>query len=62
MAVHSMVGFSGALFGPMLVGVVLDVTGGQASIMAWGLGFGLMGVFGLLGFACLLLLDRQARG
>tara|TARA_B100000676_G_scaffold311520_1_gene381704 strand:+ start:19771 stop:19911 length:141 start_codon:yes stop_codon:yes gene_type:complete len=46
----------------MLVGVVPDVTGGQASVMAWGFGFGLMGVFGLLGFACLLLLDRQACG
>jgi MFS family permease len=54
LAVHSVIGFSGALIGPPIVGLMLDVSGGQVSILAWGLSFALMGGFGLLGLACLL--------
>jgi len=60
MAVHSIIGFGGALFGPMLAGVVLDVSGGQGSVMAWGLAYALIGGFGLLGLASLLFLSRVA--
>lgn len=62
MAVHSVIGFSGALFGPMMAGAVLDVSGGQTSVLAWGLTYSLIGSFGLIGLACLLLLGRHARG
>ncbi|MGY8997943.1 MAG: MFS transporter, partial [Alphaproteobacteria bacterium] len=62
LAVHSVVGFSGALIGPPIVGVMLDHMGGQSSVLAWGLSFTLMGCFGLFGLACLLWLGRQARG
>lgn len=62
LAVHSVIGFSGALIGPPIVGVMLDVSGGQGSVLAWGLSFTLMGIFGLFGLACLLWLGHQARG
>ena len=37
LAVHAVCGFSGGFLGPLLVGTVLDVAGGQGSYMAWGL-------------------------
>ena len=38
LAVHSVCGFSGGFLGPLAVGAVLDVTGGQGSSFAWTLG------------------------
>jgi MFS family permease len=35
LAVHSILGFSGAFLGPLAVGAVLDVAGGEASPLAW---------------------------
>jgi len=35
LAVHSVIGFSGGILGPLVVGLVLDIAGGQASQMAW---------------------------
>jgi MFS family permease len=49
LAVHAFVGFSGAGFGPLLLGVVLDATGSGASSLSWGLGFASVAVVGLLG-------------
>ncbi len=43
LAVHSILGFTGAFLGPLAVGVVLDLAGGAESSRAWGLAFLAMG-------------------
>jgi MFS family permease len=43
LAVHSILGFSGAFLGPLAVGAVLDLAGGETSRLAWGLAFLTMG-------------------
>lgn len=35
LAVHSILGFTGAFLGPLAVGAVLDLAGGDASRLAW---------------------------
>jgi MFS-type transporter involved in bile tolerance (Atg22 family) len=49
MAVHSCLGFSGSAMGPLLFGVVLDLSGSGTSVMSWGLSFASVAVIGLLG-------------
>jgi len=39
LAVHSVLGFTGGFVGPLAVGVVLDLAGGEASAVAWALAF-----------------------
>ena len=46
MAVYSLVGFSSAFFAPLVFGVVLDLSGGNRSLVAWGLAFASIGIFG----------------
>lgn len=48
MAVYSFSGFSAAFLAPLVFGAVLDVAGGNRSLIAWGLGFASIGVFGAL--------------
>lgn len=48
MAVYSLVGFSAAFLAPLVFGVVLDLTGGNESRLAWGFAFISIGVFGAL--------------
>ena len=48
MAVYSFVGFSSAVFAPLIFGVVLDLAGGNRSVIAWGLAFASIGIFGAL--------------
>jgi len=48
MAIYSFVGFSSAIIAPLVFGAVLDLAGGNRSLLAWGLAFGSIGVFGLL--------------
>jgi MFS family permease len=48
MAVYSMMGFTGAFLGPLVFGAVLDVSGGNQSVAAWGLAFASIGIFGAL--------------
>jgi MFS family permease len=43
LAVHSIMGFTGAFLGPLAVGAVLDLAGGTASRFAWGVAFLAMG-------------------
>ena len=43
LAVHSVLGFSGGVVGPLAVGLVLDLAGGGNSYLAWGLAFVTMG-------------------
>jgi len=48
MAVYSFVGFSSAFFAPLVFGVVLDLAGGNRNLVAWGLAFASIGIFGAL--------------
>ncbi len=48
MAVYSFTGFSVAFLAPLVFGVVLDVAGGNQSVIAWGLAFASIGFFGVL--------------
>jgi len=48
MAVYSLVGFSSAFFAPLVFGVVLDLAGGNRNLLAWGLAFASIGIFGAL--------------
>ena len=48
MAVYSFLGFTAAFAAPLIFGVVLDVAGGNRSLVAWGLAFASIGVFGAL--------------
>ncbi len=49
MAVHSLIGFGCAFVGPLVFGVVLDLTGGAATALSWGLAFASVAAVGLLG-------------
>jgi len=53
LAVHSILGFSGGFFGPLAVGAVLDLAGGSASRLAWGLAFLAMGAGSAAGIAAI---------
>jgi len=60
LAVHSMVGFVGGIFGPLAMGIVLDLSGDGEHLVSWGLAFASLGVVGLLGPAALhFLVDRR---
>jgi MFS family permease len=43
MAVHSMLGFGAGFVAPLVFGVVLDLAGGKANSLAWGLAFTTLG-------------------
>jgi hypothetical protein len=59
MAVHSLVGFGCAFFGPVGMGVALDLAGGK-SVFGWGMAFASLGVAALLGPLALFLLTSRA--
>jgi len=48
MAVYSFAGFAVAFLAPLVFGVVLDVAGGNRNVIAWGLAFASIGIFGVL--------------
>lgn len=49
MAVHSLIGFSGAFAGPVVAGIVLDFGGGHESLTAWGIMYLSVGLISVLG-------------
>jgi MFS family permease len=59
MAVYSFVGFSSAFFAPLVFGAVLDLAGGNRSLLAWGLAFASIGIFGVLAPVARLLYARR---
>jgi len=59
MAVYSFLGFSSAVFAPLVFGVVLDVGGGNHSLLAWGLAFASIGIFGVLAPVARLIYTRR---
>jgi MFS family permease len=48
MAAYSFIGFSSAILAPLVFGVVLDLAGGNRSLVAWGLAFSSIGIFGVV--------------
>lgn len=61
MAVQSFLGFASASVGPLVVGMVLDFTGGGQSVDSWGTAFIAMGGMVALGPIVLALLGRTDR-
>jgi MFS family permease len=61
LAMHSILGFGGAFFGPLAVGLVLDAAGGDHSGLGWGYAFMAMGLGSALGAAGLIWAHRQGR-
>lgn len=49
MAVHSFLGFTGGMLGPVIAGMVLDSAGGPTATLGWGLMFATVGAVTLLG-------------
>jgi len=58
MGLHSMSGYGGGFIGPLGVGLVLDLVGGN-SVTGWGLAFGHIAAITLMG---LLILRKLGRG
>ena len=59
MALHSTLGFSGAILGPLVFGIVLDF-GGSDNMMGWWLAFAHLGVVQILGLIILQLVRPPA--
>jgi MFS family permease len=60
LAVHTICGFTGGCFGPIVFGAVLEYTGGGATVNSWGFAFVSIGLAVALG-PLLLMLTRQTR-
>jgi MFS family permease len=60
LALHSTLGFGAGLVSPALFGWVLDLAGGNGSVVAWGLAYASQGIF-CLAAPLLLLLARGRR-
>lgn len=58
MAAQSVLGFAGASAGPIVFGIVLDVTGGGQSILSWGMSFISMGIVVAMGPLFLAFFNR----
>jgi hypothetical protein len=61
MGLHSMAGYAGGFFGPLGVGLALDLAGGD-SITGWGLAFGHLAIMTLVAFCLLRRLSRGRSG
>ena len=59
MGLHSMCGYTGGFLGPLGVGIVLDLAGGD-SVAGWGLGFGHLALVTLAGLFVVRRLGRAA--
>ena len=67
MAMHALLGYSGGFVGPLTLGVMLDLMGGE-TVFSWGIGFAHVAIIMLVGPTALLILkprdlegDRGAR-
>jgi MFS family permease len=58
MGLHSMAGYTGGFLGPLGVGLILDIAGGDGAL-GWGLGFGHLAVVTLTGLVVLRWLGRS---
>ncbi|WP_373285176.1 MFS transporter [Caldovatus sediminis] len=55
MALHSMLGFAGGVFGPFAFGAVLDAAGGSGAAGAWSAAFAMLAAVALLGPVALMM-------
>jgi MFS family permease len=62
MAVHTMLGFGAGVLGPLAFGAILDLSGGSAEVVAWGLAFAAMGLVAALGPVFLARFSKGAPG
>jgi len=62
MAVHTMLGFGAGVLGPLAFGAILDLAGGSAEVVAWGLAFAAMGLVAALGPVFLARFSKGAPG
>jgi MFS family permease len=60
MGLHSMARYAGGFLGPLGVGLVLDLSGGDG-VLGWGLAFGHLAVVTLAGLVVLRRLGRATR-
>jgi MFS family permease len=60
MAVYSFLGFTAAFLAPLVFGVVLDLAGGNRNVIAWGLAFASIGIFGVFAPLARWLYARRA--
>lgn len=60
MAFYSLIGFIGAFLGPIAFGAMLDLAGGSAQPVAWGVAFASIGAIVLLGPLAIIKLSRQS--
>jgi MFS family permease len=58
MGLHSMAGYTGGFLGPLGVGLILDIAGGDGAV-GWGLGFGHLALVTLTGLVVLRWLGRS---
>ncbi len=49
LGLHALIGFGGGAIGPLIVGMVLDISGGGITTISWGLAFASMGFVAFLG-------------
>jgi len=49
LGLHALIGFGGGAIGPLIVGMVLDISGGGITTISWGLAFASMGLVAFLG-------------
>ncbi len=61
LAMHAFIGFMGGVFGPLSIGIVLDVAGGN-SILGWSLAFAAMGAGSAAALAAIMFVGRQKSG
>ncbi len=59
LALHGLIGFGCAGIGPLVLGMVLDATGGGATSLSWGLAFASLALMGLLGPLVLRIAGRE---
>ncbi len=58
LAMHAFIGFMGGVFGPLAIGMVLDLTGG-GTVLGWGLAMMVMGAGSLMALISVLALGRR---
>jgi len=60
LGLHALIGFGGGAIGPLVVGMVLDLSGAGLNVTSWGLAFASMGIVALLGPLALWKLRGQS--
>jgi MFS family permease len=59
LAVHAVMGYSGGFIGPLVLGVLLDMLGGE-TVMNWGFAFGHIAIVMMIGPLAIAILKPRA--